>query len=98
MTNQEKNIRIAQLLCYDFYEACDHLKIVADSHYTFNPCEDWSQLMPLCIEHDISMVKYTGIDNYIIQNLSSAKTYCHSNPQTALVDCLIAVLEAKAKG
>ena len=102
MTNTEINKRIAELLGLGIWQDSREGVVVInptnDGVIYFNPCEDWNHLMPLCIQRGISMVKYTGIDNYIIQSLSNTKTYVHQNPQIALCLCLITVLEAEKEG
>ena len=111
MTNQEKNIRIAELLGLKVEKVSmievGRVHVIIDSTTNGclripNYCEDWSQLMPLCIEHSEHLecgVSQTG-DSYVAR-ITDSLGFCRvafaKSKQTALVDCLIAVLEAKEK-
>lgn len=69
---------------------------VATSECTFkaNPtdyCTNWSDLMPLVVEHEISI-------DYFEEGLSAMHPdshVCNKDPQRALAECLFKVLESK---
>ena len=108
MTNQEKNMHIA-----DLYLPCDYIitnKVVElvgtvtklgphgepyeviEKYGEFNPCEDYNQLMPLCFDNGITFDR--DINGYFAVSPDN-KTFNSYNARTALVDCLIATLKAR---
>ena len=110
MTNTEINKRIAELyLPCDYLVTNGIVELVStitklgshgepyevvEKYDEFNPCEDWNQLMPLCIEHDISLRKFgEGWVAHLEGKISKGKG--RFNPQIALCLCLIKVLEAE---
>ena len=117
MTNTEINKRIAELyLPCDYLVTNGIVELVStitklgshgepyevvEKYDEFNPCEDWNQLMPLCIERGISLYrpKHINSDVWIASKYDSSKQQVHedygTNPQIALCLCLIKVLEAK---
>lgn len=108
MTNQEKNIRLAELLGYevqvDFSTGSEHYTMENENGLfpLTSWVENWSELMPLVVEHKISIQTRVDMNSWFASKELSltdtsydAHTSCNMNPRTALVDCLISVLEAK---
>jgi hypothetical protein len=100
MSNTEKNIRIAKLLNISIWDiSTSKITVINptnDGIIIFHPCEDYNQLMPLCFAHDISHERCEDTWSAWCEYHGVSTT--NTNPQTALVDCLIEVLEAREKG
>ena len=84
MNNQEKNRRIAELLGLSEY--CYHPEYNIDDRH----------LMPLVYKHKISLIAPEGEQTTWEAFVGTILTV-NNNPQTALVDCLIAALEYNEK-
>ena len=122
MTPSELNKAIAELV-YPDYRCVQHGESDSINLYTFfahtndknnyvktvNYLNNWSDLMPLVIEHEIQLcnsisringenrcVEFRG--EYWHDGLSlEYKSAWNTNPQLALAECLLKVLQAKAK-
>lgn len=108
MTNQERNIRLAELLGYnvqvDFSTASEHYTMENENGLfpLTSWAENWSEIMPLVVEHKISLSTRIDISTWFGEQRGSLSDVnyksiieCDIDPRIALVDCLISVLEAK---
>lgn len=69
------------------------------SHYEFDPCNNWNDLMPLVIEHKISLdwdsfswAAFQAAFHKDGEFLGSGYETTLINPQRALAECLLKVL------
>jgi len=103
MTNQELNLAIAQLVYPDawYQDGCMVNGVVVIQLPDY--CNNWNDLMPLVIEYGISLS-----DNYQDglfaatkwHYLGDATTFTSArdkDPQIALAECLLLVLQEKEK-
>ena len=65
----------------------------------FNPVGNWNDLIPLVIEHKINLTCHSSVDIFTataaIQKDGSFIEPSSINPQRALAECLLKVLESK---
>jgi len=101
LTPQEMNLRIAELVYPDadtFALAENYIQVTTDEFIEpFNYCENWSDLMPLLVEY---CDKFEFDRNRGIAKMRDNNGYWHyaknKDPQIALAECLLKVLESKA--
>ena len=105
MTPFELNKAIAELVYPDL--SPDELRMtvrIDDSMSIYNDavvdyCNNWNDLMPLVVEHSICFDIYGGeLDHcYTVDTWSEETLHWTEgdNPQLALAECLLKVLEAK---
>ena len=104
MTNAELNLAIAKLVYPDRNWFNDNGMIIHASRgviirFDFN---NWNDLMPLVVEHEIQLetvAMYVGNDcgwtACWTESVYKEITVTDDNPQRALAECLLKVLEAK---
>ena len=105
MTPQELNKAIAELVYpqaeWVEEEGAGVLVYWNDGKSTFvdaDYCNNWSDLMPLVVEHEISFdVSQCGTSWCATGNNFDDVITESDNPQLALAECLLQVLRAKAK-
>jgi len=106
MTNQEINKRIAELLGYTvrYKYVSGEVRTNCRPPKFLNYCNNWNQLMPLVIQHNISHYRPKEIDSdiWIASKYNAIKQEIieafYFSPQMALCMCLIKVLEAEMEG
>lgn len=92
MNNTERNLTLAKLI-----------NPMLDGTLVPDYCNNWNDLMPLVVEHEIDLYKCVDgaweaqIIDMTSFNSPCDKTICakHKNPQRALAECLLQVLESK---
>ena len=104
MTNAERNLAIAKLVGLDVYKDKRNGKWYCMKGGTINNpipkySTNWNDLMPLVVEHGISLYKYR-VKGYWeadsnIGGVRSEVLVGDTNPQIALAECLLKVLETK---
>ena len=96
MNNYELNMAIAEKL--GIYSGFDHASISQEGVTLINNdsadyCNDWNDLMPLVIEHDLRYDKV--VDTFIVSTMFCQYEVSGKNLQRALAECLLKVLESK---
>ena len=108
MTNAELNLAIAKLV---YPDAIHYRKDSVGDLYAFYgngvmlkcpDCNNWNDLMPLVVEHKICLCPeyfsdtgYTGKWDAEFDDCGFAVISNDDDPQRALAECLLKVLEAK---
>ena len=99
MTNQELNLAIAE---YDETVTCHGTQengVVIRNNYGvtryIDYCNNWSDLMPLVVEHGLSLLKSN--EGYTAVSECELFDFYTTSPQIALCECLLLVLEEKAE-
>lgn len=111
MTNAELNLAIAKLVypeCEDFWQKYDEAKVRVNweddmgfihTGKIADYCNNWNDLMPLVVEHGISLVFDEVYENWRAVFESDAPNFywveAGQNPQRALAECLLKVLQEK---
>ena len=106
MTNQELNLKIAQLVYPDawYQDGCMVNGVVVIQLPDY--CNNWNNLMPLVIEHGIDISNHIDGDGnkcieaewWYNQDIDCISVYSHdTTPQRALAECLLLVLQEKEK-
>jgi len=107
MNDFERNKRIAELVYPDATFECvqisnvtsDELIRIGDAYTTIpDYCGDWARLMPLVVKHGINLMQNIHPEGYwtAFSATGECENQPNKNPQRALADCLLKVLEAKA--
>lgn len=103
MTNEELNLAIAKLVYpqFDFRygdfasEVVGYLPNTNCWQVEKDYCNNWNDLMPLVVEHEITLA-WDYVDKNWNAWTETSDVYTN-NPQRALTECLLKVLEAKAE-
>ena len=84
------NRRIVMADCYRVWETFEG-KVLNELDY----CNNWNDLMPLVVEHKIQLRTW-GDKWFATERSRHIHSAAYENPQRALAECLLLVLEAKA--
>lgn len=101
MSECELTRAIADALGLDVREWMNGLYIINEdgTHSDVDYCNNWNDLMPLVVEHEISLLSVGDEWLVTVGNFTTPR-YRHpfsKNPQRALAECLLEVLTEKAK-
>lgn len=98
MTDQELNLAIMELLGLEpvvwetrhmnAFDGIVHVRTGQDDPVDY--CGDWNELMPLVVEHGLTKMTMDWVTLL-------ALSYVPLNPQRALAECLLLVLQNKEK-
>ena len=108
MTNQERNLKLAKLVFSDVSKLYINENgelwvktLLRVNDYELDYCTNWNDLMPLVFEHEVDITAPHGGKMWDATHWDEDSDVdkwvecSNTNPQIALVDCLIKVLEEK---
>ena len=100
MNDLELSIKLAKLIypeCVVYTQNSKARVQVADGDDFYFDFNNWNDLMPLVIEHKISLIAGVNFTGWIADDFDGKGKYQveNENPQRALAECLLKVLEAK---
>lgn len=106
MTDLEVNKEIAELIlsmralsmrAEASKDSEDFIKFIIKPSCERDYCNNWNDLMPLCIEHGVDLWRLKSSVWVSAQsNKHNNKHFRNENPQRALAECLLKVLQEKS--